>query len=117
MSFQKQKHLEWEEGSAVGQRGETKKWGVFSLLRQLCFWKVSLTQKSPSTHLLHTLRVISSLAAHLQGEENVQLLFASGNSLGELHSRVQQGRVQHSTQNNTLRPCPVALLSLVPPQG
>lgn len=127
MSFQKQKHLEWEKGSTVGQGGEMKKGGILSLLKKLCFWKASLTQKSPSTRLLPTLRAISSLAAPLQREHNVQLLFTSSNGLGELwelHRRVQQGRVQQGRvqqgrthQKTHSSPVQVALLSLVPPQG
>lgn len=124
MSFQKQEHLEWEEGSTGRQGGEQRTF-ILSLLRKLCFWKVSLTQKSPSTHLLHTLRAISSLAAPLQGEDNVQLLLASSNDLEELwglHRRVQQGRVQHGrvqqgTQKTHSGHVQVALLSLVPAQG
>lgn len=105
MSFQKQKHLEWEEGSTVGQGGENKEGGIFSLLRKLWFWKKN-PQKSPSTHLLPTLRAISSLAAPLQGEHNVQLLFASSNGLGELWGAAQQGPARQGTPKNTLRPCP-----------
>lgn len=121
MSFQKQKHLEWEEGSTVGQGGENKEGGIFSLLRKLWFWKKN-PQKSPSTHLLPTLRAISSLAAPLQGEHNVQLLFASSNGLGELWGaaqqgparQVQQGRAHQKTHSGHVQ---VALLSLVPSQG
>lgn len=94
MSFQKQKHLEWEEGRTGEQGGERKNRRILSLLRKLCFWKVSLTQKSPSTHLLHTLRAISSLAAPLQGEDNVQLLFASSSGLRELWGAALQGRAR-----------------------
>lgn len=45
MSFQKQKHLEWEEGSTVGLGGETKKGGMFSLLRRLCFLEGLINSK------------------------------------------------------------------------
>lgn len=116
MSFQKQKHLEWEEESTGGWGEERKKGGILSLLRKLCFWKVSLTQKSPSTHLLHTLRAISSLAAPLQGEDNVQLLAASSSGLREPWGGCTAGpskahKIKHSGHVQ------VALLSLVPPEG
>lgn len=140
MSFQKQKHLEWKEGSTGGRGGERKNGRILSLLRKLCFWKASLTQKSPSTHLLRTRRAISSLAAPLQGEDNVQLLFASSNGLGELWGAAQRGRArqgparqgparQGPARQGPARQGPVqptemhsgcvqvALLSLIPPQG
>lgn len=91
--------------------GKGNKEGILSLLRKLCF--LSLTQKSPSTHLLHTLRAISSLVAALQGEDNVQLLFASSNGLGEPWGAAQQGPARQSsarqgpaghTENNQAMP-------------
>lgn len=81
--------------------------GILSLLRELCFWKVSLTQKSPATHLLCTLRATSSLAAPRQGGVNVQLLFASSNGLGEPWGLCS--RVPHSKRRNQHRLCPVWL--------
>lgn len=120
MSFQKQKHLEWKEESTGGRGGERKNGRILSLLRKLCFWKASLTQKSPSTHLLCTRRAISSLAAPLQGEDNVQLLFASSNGLGELWGAAQWGRARQGLAQPTEMHSgcvQVALLSLVPPQA
>lgn len=85
--------------------------GYIIFAKRACFWKVSLTWKSPATHLLSTLRTTASLTEPLQGGANVQLLSASSNGLGE--PRGLRGGGQHGEQR---KQCAWALRGSAEPQ-